>query len=502
MLSPYFVGHYFIVNYFALFQFAVISIRLRLKNNKYSFANQVRLNSTRKMSALKQTTADYSSQVYRSIGRKLYLSSELADIHFVFMTEDGESDRIPAHKMLLSAASAVFAKMFNGTWKEKDEVTIVDTPVAAFREFLQFFYLNDVNLTMENVDKVMNLGQMYDVTECLSVCNDFLKNHLNESNVCSTYELATLFDNVALMRSCETIIGMEPKMVFESEAFMTTDRKVLRKILSLNWLSCTEIDLFDAFVARILANSNQKTLTAKELRGEYLDLFDEIRFGAMPLQQFVTKTPEYRELFSYEEYTDIIQLIANGEYESKCFNSNRQTRDLIPWSEDDVIRCDRTISQFNLCKPYEIKSTEKTIFTINKPVLLKGIVCDGIYAYNYVEHKYFVPLASLQTQLTIVESPVDLDSDENKTLYTEKGALLNGNRVEILMPKPIIIRPGFMYEIRLDQKPSSDSCNGAILKREVCMEQGFIIRFHQDSVFPGDPNVSRGLVCALDFYKF
>ncbi|XP_055301664.1 uncharacterized protein LOC129568121 [Sitodiplosis mosellana] len=453
------------------------------------------------MSVSKQTTDDYSTQAFRGIGKKLYLSTEWADVHFVFESKDGEVDRIPAHKMLLVAASKVFLKMFNGSWKEKEEVNIVDASAAAFREFLQFFYLDHVNLTIENVAKVLNLGQMYDIAECLSVCGDYLKNHLNKNNVCWTYELAILFDHVDLIHSCEKIIGMDTNEVITSAAFIATDRKIVQQILTLNWFSCTEVELFEACMAWILADSNQNTLT-KELRDEYADLFDGIRFAAMSLEQFAGITPTYRELFSYDEYVDIIQLISNREYEPKYFNSNRQKRDLIPWKDDDVIRCDRLISQFQLCKPYQIKNTEKTIFTTNKPVLLRGILCDGIYEYNYVSNKYDIPLSSLQTWLTVLESPIDLDSDENKTLYTEQGALLNGKCVVISMSKPIHIRPGFMYEIRLEQTSPFNCCNGAILKHKVHMDHGITIQFHQDPIFLGDPNVSRGLICALDFYNF
>lgn len=448
---------------------------------------------------------NYTSQVFQAIGKKMYLNSEFADVHFMFETNDGEFDRIPAHKLLLCAASDVFQTMFNGTWKEKNEVVIVDTPILVFKEFLQFFYMDRVNLTVENVTKVMNLGQMYNVTECLSVCAQFLKNHLNEDNVCWCYELAVLFDNVDLIKSCETIIGMNTSALFTSKSFATTNRKILRRILMLDWLSCTEIELFEVCMQWILADSKETELTMKIVRGEYAELFHAIRFRLMSLQEFVSLAPKYRNLFSYDDFIDIAQLISNREYEleSKWPNKNQQKRDVIPWNEDnDVLRCDRTISQFYVCNPYQIKSMEKTTFTTNVPVLLKTIACDGIYEYNYMENKYSVPFSTLATQLTIFESPIDLDSDENNTVYTEQGTLLNGKCVIISLTKPILIRPGFMYEIRLEQKPPSNFCNGAILKPMVQMEGGVNIRFHNDPVFVGDPNVSRGWIYALDFYRF
>lgn len=454
------------------------------------------------MSLSKQKTEDYTIQVFKAIGKKLYLNSELADVHFIFEKKDGEYDRVPAHKLVLSSASEVFQTMFNGSWKEKDEVKIGDAPVSAFREFLQFFYLDHANLTTENVAKVLNLGQMYNIDECLTVCIEFLKNHLNENNVSWIYELAIFYDNIDLINSCELIIGMDTKTLIKSPSFIAMDRKILRRILSLNWLSCTEVELFEACMDWIMADSNQNHLTKELVCNEYADIFDGIRFGSMSLEQFVDLTPSYRELFSYDDYVDIIQSIS--KHESNQMNSNIDflKREMIPWNEHDVIRCYRSISQFYLCKPYQIKNVEKTIFTTNKPVLLRGIAFDGIYEYNYIDHKYSIPVASLPTQLTILKSPIDLDSDERKTIHIEKGFLMNGNCVVTTMPKPILIRPGFMYEIRLEQKPSSNCCNGAILKPQVNMEHGITIKFHHDPIFFGDPNVLRGLIYALDFYRF
>lgn len=82
----------------------------------------------------------------------------LADFHFTFEQADGKFERIPAHKLLLVAVSDVFRAMFNGSWKEKDEVKIVDNRINEFKEFLKFFYFGQVNITMDNVEYFVCLG--------------------------------------------------------------------------------------------------------------------------------------------------------------------------------------------------------------------------------------------------------------------------------------------------------------------------------------------------------
>lgn len=103
-----------------------------------------------------------------------YLSEKYAEFHFIFNSTDGKCDRIPVHKVFLSAKSNVFEKMFTGSWSDKWEVEIVDVTASAFREFLQFIYLSKVKLTMENVSDVIDLGKKYNMNECVIVCGEFI----------------------------------------------------------------------------------------------------------------------------------------------------------------------------------------------------------------------------------------------------------------------------------------------------------------------------------------
>lgn len=113
------------------------------------------------------------SGVLSTIGKNLYMNEETSDFHFIFEVTKGKYLRIPAHKLLLIAASDVFRTMFNGTWKEKNEVQIVDALPSAFKEFLQFFYTGRVRLTTENVAQVTKVHYSR-LFECLrDICDKF-----------------------------------------------------------------------------------------------------------------------------------------------------------------------------------------------------------------------------------------------------------------------------------------------------------------------------------------
>lgn len=134
--------------------------------------------------------------------KKLFLEEKRADIHFLF--EAGV--RVPAHKLILANGSSVFDTMFDGRWKDEKEVRIVDATPAVFKEFLQFFYKNDVTVTAANLIDVMNMANKYDVTECLNVCEQMLMKNSRLDDICIGLEAAILFNRSRLKEHCKNEI--------------------------------------------------------------------------------------------------------------------------------------------------------------------------------------------------------------------------------------------------------------------------------------------------------
>lgn len=136
-----------------------------------------------KMSENENATNKYDNKVLMESGEKMYLESDIADVYFVCAANDGTFKRIPAHKSVLAAASDVFKTMFYGELKEEGDVNVCDVTAAAFEEFLQFFYLREVKLTMDHIVEVFHLGHKYNIVKCFDVCVIFLKDHLSIDNV-------------------------------------------------------------------------------------------------------------------------------------------------------------------------------------------------------------------------------------------------------------------------------------------------------------------------------
>lgn len=292
----------------------------------------------------------YKNQVLPGKIKKLYLDEATTDAYFLF--EDAmKSEKVPVHKNLLAAGSdSLYAMFYRGLKTEGDAngddvnadgataneasasstntdiVKIEDVSIEAFKEFLQFFYCDQIKLTMDNIYEVVYLGKKYLVEECVNVCERFCNDKLAVDNVCVIYELAMRFDMFELQHVCEAYIAKNPSAVFQSECFIECKKSVLSRILRSNTLSCAETVVFSACMEWVKAASKQEVVT-KALVTEHLgELFHEIRFGLMTIDEFATLTTSFGTIFTLEEYQDIVQTIAIKEFQPKIFK--KQARHL------------------------------------------------------------------------------------------------------------------------------------------------------------------------------
>ncbi|XP_055306462.1 BTB/POZ domain-containing protein 2-like isoform X2 [Sitodiplosis mosellana] len=428
----------------------------------------------------------------------------MADFYFIFETTDSDSEyeRVAAHKLLLATGSDVFRAMFNGSWKEQYETKITDASADEFKQFLQFFYINTVEITMDSIAKVMYLGDKYNVPNCLSVCEKFVIDLITDDNVSWAYEIGIAINQDKLKKYCETIIGLNTKAVLTSDSFLVCTQNTLGRILSMKHLSCTEAELFESCMRWVKVSSGQDDLTKEIVQTELGSLFDELPFGSMSLDEFSALDPLYGNLFTFDEYREVIRMIASKELKPTKFNGNHQKRydEMIPSFEGDSVQFNRLISKYGSSKPYYIQNIETTTFSTNEPIFLVAFECSKVFT-KYSNYEDGIDSTDkLSTDIKIVTLPGPTDSSKEIVLYEGTGVLEVGKRAKILLNKPILIRSGLIHEIRMNQSPPDSSYTSALLKTEVQVQSDVKIQFHGDP-FDGDTDVARGLILGFEFHR-
>lgn len=420
---------------------------------------------------------------------KLYLDTKTSDVFFIFRSEKNEEiEKVPAHKCILSATSPVFGALFYGLHKQDVDIDVVDTSAEAFKEFLQFFYRNQVKLTTENVPDVMVLCKRYrldDWQSVLNTCNDVCKSTLTLDKMCWGYELANLFQLDELKSFCEEEIGKNAAEIFRSSGFLKCQPNLLRHILQLESLKCNEAIVFDGCIAWAKAECLRKGCNendAKNLREQLGDLFYEIRFGEMAHEDLQCRYRMYEGLLSVEEFRDITMMITSKEFRPNKFNRNQRQRTFQYISSDkdsiDLV-CSRLSTpdaldhvNISFTRLGRLDPRMATTFTSTLKQYLKKLE-------YFLPTKEEVRYAGIDVQMRIYEKP----TEKCEVLISYEKFRCSDSRAinSIELSTPILINAKVKYTIEF---VVPYSLNGYITEdfvETIRMEDGALIHFTSET---------------------
>lgn len=426
--------------------------------------------------------------------RSLFLNELTANVHFVFQSANNPIVRVPAHKSMLVDLSKVFRSKFYGPLKEIGDVKIVDASPIAFRQFLQFFYLDEIELSIATIKDVLNLGQKYDVADCQSICEKFLIDQLTDDTVCWIYGLAITYERIELKRLCELLIGINTPEILESAGFLNCSRQVLGCILKLKSLAYCEFDVFKACMLWTRKVSKKNYLDKDTLKDWLGDSFHDIRFELMSMDEFLSIFTTYQLLFSAEKRRDIIQRIVAKDFNPKMANIRGRQCNLLT---KPILDYERNVRYSE--KPYFIQSTEFTTFSTNKPLLLRGVICADLFVYDGM---FYDSMDDFPSEIEIFECQLDT---KRRCVYSDDETELEYNcddREHIVwLEKPIIILPGKNYEIKLKLIMDDDLCTKAnFISFEEHSRTETIVTFHKTQNHSQvDSEVQTGLISGLKY---
>ncbi|XP_035212986.1 speckle-type POZ protein-like B [Stegodyphus dumicola] len=164
--------------------------------------------------------------------RTLYNTGKLSDVQFV-----AGSEIFCVHKVVLSARSQVFSRMFENEMVEtkSNTINIQDIEPAVLKTMLYYMYTADLDQPLkECAFSLYEAADKYGIYILRAKCASFLKSNLTVKNVCKVLLLADMHDDKKLCKKVQDFIAAHAVEVFATDEwpnFVNMRPKTAAKVL-------------------------------------------------------------------------------------------------------------------------------------------------------------------------------------------------------------------------------------------------------------------------------
>lgn len=174
-------------------------------------------------------------------------SGEISDI----ILDTGDK-HFHCHKHILCKGSLYFNGMFMSGMLESQSscVELHDTKTEAFRDLLHYFYTGQLELSQSNVFDLVEMSSLYQATNVLQKCSDFLLGCVDDDSCLSLMHLANTFMLNELYDKSRRHSLWHFESVSQTEDFYAASASQIIDYLQDPYLNCeNEVDVFKAFCA-------------------------------------------------------------------------------------------------------------------------------------------------------------------------------------------------------------------------------------------------------------
>lgn len=222
--------------------------------------------------------------------------------YFILLSNVDQSDllsifpRIPAHRIILSAATPYFAAMFTNNMQERNQQEIILHEIHGneLKALIDFIYTGFIDINETNVFELLETATRIEFTHIEDTCVRFLRDKLNASNCLMTWTLTEPFANLKeLTELALTFVEENFVEVTESHEFLLLDVIHLSTLLSSDDLNVySEEEVFNALSKWVSYDRDNRQCNVKNLlstiRSSQLKLKVKSTFSV--LQSFVIPT--------------------------------------------------------------------------------------------------------------------------------------------------------------------------------------------------------------------
>ncbi|BES88179.1 Hypothetical protein NTJ_00985 [Nesidiocoris tenuis] len=387
----------------------------------------------------------------------LFNNEILSDVHFLVGREPARQ-RIPAHKLVLTAGSAVFDAMFNGTLATTaPEIEVPDVEPAAFLALLRFLYSDEVQIGPETVMTTLYTAKKYAVPALERHCVDFLKSNLRADNAFMLLTQARLFDEPQLASLCLDKIDKDTSEAISADGFTDVDLETLSVVLARDTLHIRESKLYYAIIRWCEAKCHRKQLapTPENMRQVLDPALYLIRFPLMGLEEFAQGPAQSGILTDREVVSLFLYFTVNPKPSLRFKDTPRCS---LTGKEQSVNRFQQVDSRWGYSG-----TSDRVRFMVDRRIYVVGF---GLYGSIHGACEYDVTV-----EIVIPVSGKVCGSNSTRVTYDGSAPTY-----KVMFKEPIEIRPHthYMasalikgpdshYGTRGQRKVSIDSSNGKIV---------------------------------------
>ncbi|KAH0620001.1 hypothetical protein JD844_014487 [Phrynosoma platyrhinos] len=329
--------------------------------------------------------------------------------------------RIPAHRFVLAAGSAVFDAMFNGGMATTSaEIELPDVEPAAFLALLRFLYSDEVQIGPETVMTTLYTAKKYAVPALEAHCVEFLTKHLRADNAFMLLTQARLFDEPQLASLCLDTIDKSTMDAIN----LTLD--TLCAVLERDTLSIRESRLFGAVVRWAEAECQRQQLPVistnkQKVLGKALSL---IRFPLMTIEEFAVGPAQSGILTDREVVNLFLHFTVNPKPRVDYID---RPRCCLRGKECSINRFQQVESRWGYSG-----TSDRIRFTVNRRISIVGF---GLYGSIHGPTDY-------QVNIQIIEYEKNQTLGQNDTGFSCDGT---ASTFRVMFKEPIEILPTVCY---------------------------------------------------------
>ncbi|XP_063153921.1 actin-binding protein IPP isoform X1 [Candoia aspera] len=196
------------------------------------------------------------------------------------------------HRLVLAASSSYFAALFAGGMKEssKDVVQILGVDANIFQILLEFIYTGIVSINESNVQELIVAADMFQLSEVVDLCCEFLKGQIDPMNCIGLFQFAEIIACHDLLEFTENYIHAHFLEIQNGDEFLALTKDQLTKILRSEDLSIE--DEYQVFMAAM-----QWIMKDPGKRKKYVvEILDAVRFSLLSPQRllkYIEAVPDF-----------------------------------------------------------------------------------------------------------------------------------------------------------------------------------------------------------------